>query len=63
MDIPEKDKEGGENEPYPDVKQDQHADGVEQANEFPGEGDIVQDTKYKEHAEGQAKVDEGLDVF
>ena len=29
LNIPEEDKEGGENEPYPDVEQDQHTDGIE----------------------------------
>ena len=63
LDIPKKDEEGGEDEAHPDVKQDQAADGVDQQDEFPGEGDIVQDAEHEEHAEGQAEIDEGLDIL
>ena len=63
LDIPEENEQGGEDQPHPDVEQNQHADGVEQADQLPGEGDVVQDTEYKEHTQGQAEVDEGLHVL
>lgn len=63
LDIPEKDKEGRKDQPHPDVEQDQHTDGVKQADKLPGESNIVQNTKHEKHAEGQVKVDKGLNVF
>ena len=46
-----------------DIEQHQADNRVQQQDEFPGEGDIVQDAEHEEHAECQAEVDEGLDVF
>ena len=63
MNIPEENEEGGEDKAHPNVKQHQAADGVDQQDELPGEGDVVQDAEHKEHTECQAEVDEGLDVF
>ena len=63
LDIPEEDEQGGEDEPHPDVEQHQAPHGVEQADELPGEGDVVQGAEQEEHAQGQAEVDEGLHVF
>lgn len=63
MDIPEKDKKGGEDQPYPDVEQNQHADGIKQTDELPSEGDVVQDTEHKKHTEGQAEVNESLNIL
>ena len=63
LNIPEENEEGGEDKAHPNVKQHQAADGVDQQDELPGEGDVIQDAEHKEHTECQAEVDEGLDVF
>lgn len=63
LNIPEEDKHGREDKPYPDVKQDQHTNGVEQADELPGEWNAVDHAEHKKHAQRQAKVNESLDIF
>jgi len=63
LDVPEEHEQGGENQPHPDVEQQQGADGVKQQEELPGERDAVQDAEQEKDDEGQAEIDEGLDVF
>ena len=63
MDVPEEDKQSRQDQSRPDVKQHQAENGVHQQNKLPGKGDLIQHTEDKEHAQGQAKVDEGLNVF
>lgn len=63
LNVPEEDKKGREDQAYPDVEHHQHANWVEQADELPGEGDVVDHTEHKKDAQCQAKVDKGLDVL
>ena len=63
LNVPEEDKKGREDQAYPDIEQHQHANWVEQADELPGKGDIVDHTEHKEDTQGQAEVDESLDIL
>ena len=61
--VPEKDKQGGENQPHADVKKHQRKDGDQQQHKFPRECNIVDDTEHEEHDEHKAEIDERLHVF
>lgn len=49
LDVPEEDEEGGEDHSHSDIKEDEAGDGVEQAEELPGEGQAVQGHEYKKY--------------
>ena len=63
LNVPEEDKQGRQDQAHADVEQHQTGDGVQKADQLPGEGDVVQDTEDEEHTQGQTEVDEGLYVF
>lgn len=63
LNVPEKHIQRRQDQPHADVEADQKANGVEQQNPPPGEGDPVQNAKQHEHAQGQPKVDEALNIF
>ena len=63
LDIPEEDEQGGEDEAHPDVEQHKAPHREEEADELPGEGDVVQNAEDKKHAQGKAEVDEGLNIL
>ena len=60
MRIPKKHKQCRQNHPYPDIKENQANNGVEQAEEFPGKGQAVKGHKQEEDNQDEAKVDQRL---
>jgi len=48
---------------HSDVKEPQHDNGVQKADEPPIEGDPVDDAERKKHAQRQAEGDKGLDIL
>lgn len=63
LDVPEKHEQRRQNQAHADVEQHQEGNGIQQADQPPGERDVVQYAEHKEHAQRQAEIDEGLDVL
>ncbi len=63
LNVPEEHIQRRQDQPHADVEADQKANGIEQQNPPPGEGDPVQNAKQHEHAQGQPEVDEALNIF
>lgn len=63
LNVPEKHIQRRQDQPHADVEADQKANGIEQQNPPPGEGDPVQNAKQHEHAQGQPEVDEALNIL
>ena len=63
LDVTEEDKQSRQDHSHADVEQYQQTDRVKQADEAPGERDMVQDAEDEEHAERQAEVNQALDIF
>ncbi len=62
MGVPEEYEERREDHACPDVEQDQAADGIEQADEFPGKGQSIHSYENKEDYQDQPEVDQGLHI-
>ena len=60
LNVPEEDKQGRQDQAHADVEQHQTGDGVQKADQLPGEGDVVQNAEDEEHTQSQAEIDEGL---
>ena len=63
LNVPEEDKQGRQDQAHADVEQHQTGDGVQKADQLPGEGDVVQNAEDEEHTQSQAEIDEGLNIF
>lgn len=61
--VPEKDKQGRENQPHADVKKHQRKDGDQQQHKLPCERNTVDEAEHEEHDEHQAEIDKRLHVF
>ena len=63
LNITEEDEQCRENQANANVEQHQTSDWIQQADELPCEGDIIQNTEQDEHTQGQPEVDESLDIL
>lgn len=57
--ISEEYKESGQNQPDPNVENDQASNGIEEQKELPGKGNAIEGHKSKENQKCKAKIDEG----
>ena len=61
--VPEEDIQRREDHAHAEIEEQKKDDRVNEHNQPPREGDMVQNAEEKEHDQGQAEVDEALDVF
>lgn len=61
--VPEKDKQGGENQPHANIEQQQRDNRDQKQHKFPRKCNIVDNTKHEEHDKHKAEIDERLHVF
>ena len=62
LDIPEENKHSRENQTDPNIEHKKKDNRIQEHDELPGEGDMVNDTKNEEDTQSQAKVNECLNV-
>ncbi len=63
LDIPEEHEQRREDHSDPDIEEHQANNRIQQENELPCEGDMVDHAEHKKHAQRQSKVDQRLNVF
>lgn len=63
LDITEEHVKRREDKAHAQIEKHQHADRVEQHDEFPCKRDSVKDAEHEEHAKGQPEIDEALDIL
>ena len=61
--VPEKDKQGGENQPHANIEQQQRGNRDQQQHKFPRERNAVDEAEHEEHDKHKAEIDERLHVF